>query len=168
MLLRPAIAGDENEVAGVHVRTWQAAYRGLLPDAYLDGLRPEAGAMRYTFGTADRGGRQTVVATDGGAVRGFATVGPSRDEDRPDSGELYALYVDPGSWSGGYGRALIREARALLRATGATHACLWVLVGNERAQRFYGIDGWRPDGERRLDEVRGVTVDELRYERRLP
>ena len=27
------------EVARVHVRSWQAGYRGLLPDAYLDGLR---------------------------------------------------------------------------------------------------------------------------------
>jgi hypothetical protein len=32
------------DVARAHVRSWQAGYRGLLqvlPDAYLDGLRPE-------------------------------------------------------------------------------------------------------------------------------
>ena len=28
-------------VARVHVRSWQVGYRGLLPDAYLDGLRAE-------------------------------------------------------------------------------------------------------------------------------
>ena len=38
--LRRAVPGDENEVAEVHVRSWQVAYRGLLPDAYLDALRP--------------------------------------------------------------------------------------------------------------------------------
>ena len=30
---------DALEVAGVHVRAWQSAYRGLLPDEHLDGLR---------------------------------------------------------------------------------------------------------------------------------
>ena len=39
MFLRPAEPDDAMEVARVHVRSWQAGYRGLLPDAYLDGLR---------------------------------------------------------------------------------------------------------------------------------
>ena len=41
MLLRPAEPQDAMGVARVHVRSWQAGYRGLLPDAYLDGLRAE-------------------------------------------------------------------------------------------------------------------------------
>jgi hypothetical protein len=39
MFLRRAEPADAMEVARVHVRSWQVAYRGLLPDAYLDGLR---------------------------------------------------------------------------------------------------------------------------------
>jgi hypothetical protein len=39
--VRPARPDDALPVAGVHVRSWQAAYRGLLPDDYLDGLRAE-------------------------------------------------------------------------------------------------------------------------------
>ncbi len=53
MLLRPAEPADAMAVARVHVRSWQAAYRGLLPDAYLDGLRPEDRAARYDFATED-------------------------------------------------------------------------------------------------------------------
>jgi hypothetical protein len=49
MLLRRAEPGDAMDVARVHVRSWQAGYRGLLPDAYLDGLRPEERAGRYNF-----------------------------------------------------------------------------------------------------------------------
>ena len=47
-------------------------------------------------------------------------------------------------------------------------AVLWVLIGNERAKRFYRLDGWIPDGQRRDEEVHGITVDELRYRRPLP
>ena len=48
-LIRPAGPDDALAVARVHVRSWQVAYRTLLPDEYLDGLRPEERARRYTF-----------------------------------------------------------------------------------------------------------------------
>ena len=60
------------------------------------------------------------------------------------------------------------EARERLGGGGFTEAVLWVLVGNERAERFYRIDGWWPDGRRRQDLVWGVTVDEVGYRRPLP
>jgi hypothetical protein len=40
MDIRTARMQDVPEIAAVHVRSWQAAYRGLLPQAYLDGLDP--------------------------------------------------------------------------------------------------------------------------------
>ena len=168
MLLRPAEPGDEAEVAGVHVRSWQVAYRGLLPDDYLDGLRPEDRAARYSFGDSGPGRPATVVAIDDGAICGFATVGPSPDDDRPGAGELHGIYVDPTTWGRGVGRALMADARERLGVQGFETGLLWVLVGNERAARFYRIDGWLPDGSRRFAEVHGVTVDEVRYCRALP
>jgi hypothetical protein len=57
--VRTATAGDAMEVAKVHVRSWQAAYRGLVPDSYLDALRPEDRAARYTFGAAGGEGPTT-------------------------------------------------------------------------------------------------------------
>jgi len=167
MLLRRAVPGDELAVAGVHVRSWQKAGRGLLPDQYLDELRPEDRAARYSFGDDEPGRPVTVVAVDQDVVRGFVTIGPSRDTDRERSGELFALYVDPDSWGLGIGRALMNEARGRLTRLSFEEAILWVLVGNERAERFYRVDGWLLDGARRLDEVHGVTVDEVRYHRML-
>jgi hypothetical protein len=59
-------------------------------------------------------------------------------------------------------------ARAQLLRQGFLEGVLWVLVGNDRAQRFYRVDGWLPDGTRRDQEVWGITVDEIRYRRPLP
>jgi len=39
--VRHAAVGDAPALGRVHVRAWQAAYRGQMPDDYLDGLRPE-------------------------------------------------------------------------------------------------------------------------------
>ncbi|MEJ6553652.1 hypothetical protein PQI51_01275 [Microbacterium esteraromaticum] len=38
MLIRPASVDDAHDLAVVHVRSWQQAYRGLMPQAVLDGL----------------------------------------------------------------------------------------------------------------------------------
>lgn len=62
---------------------------------------------------------------------------------------------------------LIGAARRGLTDQRYSEAVLWVLTGNERAEQFYRIDGWRPDGQRRLQEVHGIEVDELRYVRSL-
>lgn len=154
-------------VAGVHVRSWRAAYRTLLPDDYLDQLRPEDRAQRYDFASLDPRQPRTIVAVEDGLICGFATTAPSRDPDLADHGELCALYVDPARWSRGMGVALVSAARGRLVELGFLKAFLWVLAGNVRADRFYQIDGWAPDGVRRTDSVWGVTVDELRYQRGL-
>ena len=166
--LRHAQPGDEDAVAKVHVASWQAAYRGLLPDSYLDALDPLQRASRYSFAASGSGDPVTTVAVDGNMICGFATTSPSRDADLPGIGELTAIYVHPGWWSRGVGRDLLGAARSRLAAQGYSAALLWVMVGNERAEGFYRIDGWRPDGSRRLDEIHGVTVDEVRYRRALP
>jgi ribosomal protein S18 acetylase RimI-like enzyme len=177
MLLRPAEPQDAMAVARVHVRTWQAAYRTLLPDDYLDQLRPEDRAQTYDFASLDPRKPQTIVAVeeglgrDGlgrdGLIRGFATTAPSRVPDLPHHGELCALHVDPESWGRGVGVALITEARARLVELGFRKGFLWVLAGNLRADRFYRMDGWAPDGVKRTDSVWAVTVKEVRYQREL-
>jgi GNAT superfamily N-acetyltransferase len=165
MLLRPAEPEDAMGVARVHVRSWQAGYRGLLPDAYLDGLRAEERAQRYRFESDNLREPVTVVAIEDGVIRGFATTAPARDSDTPEHGEVFALYVDPEWWGRGFGAALIFAARTRLVDDGFRHAVLWLLAGNARADRFYRIDGWAPDGLSRRDTVWGVTVNEVRYRR---
>jgi GNAT superfamily N-acetyltransferase len=167
MLLRPAEPEDAIAVARVHVRSWQVAYRTLLPDDYLDQLRPEDRADRYDFASTDPRKPQTIVAVEGGHIRGFATTMPSREPDLKDQGELCALYVDPDHWSRGIGVVLVSDARRRLSELGFRSAMLWVLAGNARADRFYRIDGWAPDGTRRTDSMWGATVDEVRYQRKL-
>jgi ribosomal protein S18 acetylase RimI-like enzyme len=168
MLLHTAEPADAEAVAAVHVRSWKVAYRGLLPDEYLDRLRPQDRAPHYTFG--DRGPHRplTTVATEHGEICGFATTGPSRDADRVGSGELYALYVDPASWNLGVGRALMSDARERLANAGFADAYLWVLEGNTRAERFYRLAGWTPEGSRRPEEHWGVVVQETCYRTALP
>jgi GNAT superfamily N-acetyltransferase len=170
--LREAQRGDELAVAEVHVRSWQEAYRGLMPDEYLDALDPRDRATRYTFEAADPAAPTTVLAVRAGAdgegsILGFMTICPSRDGDAPGLGEVVALYVDPDRHLGGVGRLLMAEARRRLREAGFTEALLWVLDGNDRAARFYEREGWSPDGATRVEHPYGVVSNVSRFRRRL-
>jgi GNAT superfamily N-acetyltransferase len=168
--IRAASPEDALAVARVHVRSWQVAYRGLIPQAYLDSLKPEVWAARYAFHRTDPDRPTTLVAVDAlgaGDIRGLAMTSPYRGDDLPNVAELLAIYVDPEHWDSGVGRLLIVAAREQLRRNGFTHAALWVLDGNVRARRFYERDGWASDGARQTKTIAGASLDEVRYRRTL-
>lgn len=165
MIIRVATVDDATGIGQVHVRSWQHTYRGHMPQEHLDGLQPEqraAGWRRY-LQRDDRDGEEVFVAEDDGNIAGFAAVGRSRDDDLPTSGELRAIYVDPECLGLGYGRELMKGALDLLRRGDYADALLWVLAGNERAQRFYSNGGWQPDGATKRDDQFGFTMEEVRY-----
>lgn len=165
--IRDASPEDALAIAGVHVRSWQAAYRGLIDDDFLDRLRPEERAARYEFGAERAEAPRTIVALEDREIIGFATTGPCRDEDAREAGELYALYVDPPRWRSGAGRLLLAEATERMRRENLREAVLWVLRGNERAEHFYELGGWRRDGAERWEQPYGVVSRVIRMRRRL-
>jgi GNAT superfamily N-acetyltransferase len=168
VVIRLAMPADAMNVARVHVRAWQHAYRGLMPDAPLDALDPAERAARYTFGTDDPTRPTTLLADDDGAIVGFTTIGPAKTSlDFPGAGEVYALNVDPERWRQGVGRVLLAEACTRLAARGHTLAVLWMLVGNTRASRFYETLGWALDDGRRTETVWGIEAHQMRYHRAL-
>lgn len=165
MILRTAVPDDAMPVARVHVRAWQVAYRGLIPDDLLQGMRAEERAQRYNFAGCDPARSRTLVALEAHTVLGFATIAPARDAEAAGQGELCALYVEPDCWGRGIGQALAAAARADLYRHGFRKAVLWVVASNARAQRFYRAGGWSLDELRRAQQVWNVTLDTVRYSR---
>ena len=51
--VRPATAGDADAIARVQVETWRAAYRAIVPAAFLAGLDHAERAERWRRGFAD-------------------------------------------------------------------------------------------------------------------
>jgi ribosomal protein S18 acetylase RimI-like enzyme len=167
--MRRARESDAQPIAVVHVKTWQRAYRGLVPAAVLDSL--DVGT-RERFWQREIGmlppDRRPWIAESGPDVVGFVAAGPSHDEGAwPSTGEVYAIYVLPECWSRGVGRSLLAHAERDLRAHGYTNATLWVFGDNERTKSFYEAAGWRADGTEKTDEFGGVGLLELRYRKAL-
>ncbi|WP_433343601.1 N-acetyltransferase family protein [Streptomyces sp. CA-253872] len=156
---------DLPRVMRLRARAWAAAYDGLVPAAYLDGMDPAAEARaRAEWFAKSRGHVTDLLALDtGGELLGWACYGLPRPGAGP-AGELFALYAAPERVGTGVGRRLVEEVHARL----AGPVTLWVLAGNSRARRFYTRFGYRPDGTERPDdygEWGGPVLRELRYVR---
>jgi ribosomal protein S18 acetylase RimI-like enzyme len=170
--VRRARIDDVPGIATVHVRSWQAAYKGLLPQDYLDRLDPadRVTLWRNAVLNADWPGRGVLVAVLDGTLCGFAGFGPTRDADGDPrrTGEVYAIYLHPAAWSKGFGRDLMTGALASLAGAGYAQATLWVLDSNARARQFYANAGWAQDGAVTHDDSDGFAMTEVRYRRQLP
>jgi RimJ/RimL family protein N-acetyltransferase len=158
---------DAEAMGAVHVRAWQAAYRGgLMPDDYLESLSAEERAEMWRTAIGQPLGprrARLVVDDEYGTLIGFIVVGPEDgDEDTP-TGELFAINVDPDHWGTGAGRVLHDAGVDALIDAGFDRAVLWVHPDNERARSFYESLGWQSDGVVRQAEVLGVEVPEVRY-----
>jgi GNAT superfamily N-acetyltransferase len=146
LLIRPATPGDARSVAEVHVGSWRHAYRGMLPDEYLDRLSVDEREAMWHEAFADGTSGAFVAEMDGG-IAGFASFAPSRDDDASEGvGEIPAIYVAPSELGRGVGRELLAAATRALREGGYRRATLWVLEANARARRFYEKAGWNWDG----------------------
>lgn len=160
-IVRWARPEDAEALADVHVSSWQEAYAGIFPQAFLEGL-DRASRVRWWRRFIDGGAMVHVSESDG--VVGFCHVDDSDDDGW---GEVFSIYVHPDRWGEGHGRELLAAGEATLASKGHRRALLWVLEANERGRSFYERQGWKVGKPMRVEEIGGVQVTELRYEKDL-
>lgn len=133
--------GDAAAIAAVHTLSWRSAYRGHLPDAFLDGDLAAEHVAGWTRRFAGRAGTLTVVARGpDGALAGFAHT--MIDHDPRLGSFLDNLHVRPELRRHGIGRRLLAETAARLRDAGASGGLyLDVIETNEPARAFYAALG---------------------------
>lgn len=152
----------------VHVLAWQAAYRGIMPDEFLDSMSPDRVASSWRNAMAadpQPPGDRRLVAVWHGEVVGIALVSAERTDPDGEVGELVLINVEPRAWGQGVGMELLSGCCEALAELGYAEAVLWVARENARARRFYEREGWRPDGAKRVEVIAGATVVDARYRR---
>lgn len=153
----------------MHTRSWQVGYAHAFPAEALAAISVAEREARWRSRLeALESGTLMYVAEVDGEVAGWVIVGASEDDDAGDGvGEVYGIYVDPGSWGRGVGAAVMAAGLDAMRSLGFEEATLWVLEDNPRARRFYERGGWSVDGARKQRELLDAEVDTVRYRRAL-
>jgi len=166
--IRLAQIRDAFDISSIHVRAWQKAYHQLLPQKYLAELNI---SERQTMWTKEleksQQNKNVFVIEVEKQVRGFIVFGVSSINVTSKVGEIHAINIDPVYWNQGLGSLLLDYALHQLKKDGFHEAILWVLPTNNRAIRFYESRDWRSNGNIRSQELFGINVDEVCYERAL-
>lgn len=167
---RPATIDDAPGIAAAHMRGWQVAYKGIVPDAFLDAMvladRVERWRENLKATELPNGlpAPSDYVAEVDDQVVGFANVGVFRKEaDNPRAGELWAMYVHPDHWGTGAGYALMQATMDQFTRDAIETAYLWVLEDNAQARRFYERQGWSADDVTETESIGGVDIISRRY-----
>jgi len=151
-------ADDLNEVSSIYAQSWKHAYRGLIPQGFLDEIQDTGWSGRLLAE-----GRTHFVAQESGRLIGTASVCASRWEQHADCGEIISIYFLPQYTGRGFGAALFGRCIDELKGRGFKRIILWVLEGNLAARRFYEKNGFVCTGEYRDDNIGGKPVREVLY-----
>ena len=162
-MIRPATAADASAIARVRIDTWRTAYRGLVPDAYLDAMDVEQSvALWQRVLDADAPNASVFVADHAGEVIGFAAANRLAEPRHALDAELSAVYVRREWQRAGIGRQLVLAAARAQRASGATGLIVWSISGNKPARAFYEALGGTVIVEQPF-EWDGVPLTETGY-----
>ena len=163
-VFRDVHSDDVRGIAEVHVRSWQAAYQGQVPDSYLEGLSVAKRELAWTEILKDQM-RGVLVAEDEGRIVGFSSFGPVRDKEKNRllTGGIYSIYVLEEFWNLGIGRTLMENSLTALERDGFGSVKVWVLETNQRARSFYEKFGFKTDGVRRTEKREDFELREIRY-----
>lgn len=162
MHVRPASKHDIPAISRVHVESWRTAYRGIIPDAFLDGLSYQKHEERHHRYMSKPDTLYFVAESAAAEIIGFLMGGRERTGDPQYTGEIYAIYLLHDHRRQGTGSALVAHWAEGLQRTGITSAMVWVLANNTPAIRFYQQTGGKYLREQTI-EIGGVSLKEHAY-----
>ena len=163
VVLRTPAVWDAGAIARVHALSWKSAYRGIVPDEFLDAIEVDAWAERHRRNMAeDPEGFVSYVAEVDEEIVGWALGGPNRSESSEFASELFTIYLLPEYLRQGIGRMLIAAVAKSLVACGFSSMNVWVLAENWPARRFYEALGGIYLSEKEVT-IGGVSLMEVSY-----
>jgi GNAT superfamily N-acetyltransferase len=161
--IRPAVAGDARAIAEVHVRSHRSTYKGIFPDALLDGLSVDSRESGWRDLLAKAAPPSlTLVACDAeDRVVGFLSGGRERTGQLARDGEIYAIYLLLEAQGRGVGTLLVRRFAREMKVHGLASMAVWVL-GLNPSRRFYEALGGQLLTERQIERG-GQSFTEVAY-----
>ena len=162
--IRKAMPSDAAEISNVHINSWREAYRGLLPEAFLND-RPLYFKSRYELWKMilENADQMIFVAecSQNGVV-GFISGDHGREPEYKDYAEVQCLYLLEKYHHQKIGFKLLKSFFDKAKARGFQKAYLWVLKDNPTIN-FYKKTGGFFNGHSQEENIAGQNATEFCY-----
>lgn len=142
MIIRPAKLEDSPGIARVQVTSYQSAYAGIFPPAYLNHFTCEEQTQDWhELLSAEMADKIFVAANPAGEIVAYALGRPHVSDLPPYDSELLALHVLPEYQRQGIGKRLFSAVAEALSESGCQSLFLWVLAQNPACQFYEKLGG---------------------------
>ena len=152
--VRKMTADDIEAVRRLYTVGWQNAFKGIVPQDYLDQLNLDHWAPPLDG---------AYVLTDGEKIMGTSSISAARDESFHGWGEIISIYILPELIGQGYGHILFDFVKDKLLELGYHNIYLNVFEENTRARNFYEKHDFSWNGDRIPSNIQGKELNEMRY-----
>lgn len=160
MKIRKATLADARGIARVHVDSWIATYKGIVPDAYLNQLSYNTREQLWNENLKDN--NNYVAENEDGQIIGFADGGKERTGKYATfEGELYSIYILPHCQEQGIGGSLLGKVVDDIREKGMNSLLVWVLADNRSCGFYEKLGGQEVD--RKTVTISGKELSEIAY-----
>lgn len=149
---------DRLAISKIYEESWKYAYRGIVPQSYLEKIPEGQWAPRI-----EEDNRKNLVMIREEKLIGTSSFGRSRMAEMKEFGEIISLYLLPEVMGNGYGSLLLKAALAELSKMGFDKVFLWVLEENYRARHFYEKFGFVQSERCLVTEIGGKRLNEVQY-----
>lgn len=163
-MIRKAVKEDVMVISKIHVDGWKVAYKGILPEDFLQNRSYEEQCSKWNnryFNNKDTTEIVLVAEKEEGEVVGFISLDTVSKEVGVD-GSIGALYIDKNQQGKGYGTALFKAAVEILKEQGAKSFLLTAFKENKKACSFYDSLGGRVLSEK-IEIIGGVEAIGVTY-----
>lgn len=161
-IIKAATINDVKIISEIYALSWKCAYKGIVPQKYLDELGLDFWVPRFQTWMSLKRLKAGILYIDN-IPAGCVTYRSSRDEKLSNWGEIPSIYLHPNYYHKGYGKNLLNYALDKLKNYGYSNCYLWVLSGNNNAKKFYEKNGFKFNGDTCISIIMSKNLTELRY-----
>jgi len=159
IMIRKALPEDARDYTNCHISIWQSAYKGIVPEEYLNNLSAQVEPLveKYINIFKNPGDCEYYCVMLSGKMIGFIVINLG-------TAEIWAVYLLEAFWGKGYGKEMLHFAINELKRAEHNEIALWVFEDNNRARRLYEKNNFSFDGTKRVVSKYGdVPLVQIRY-----
>ena len=159
--VRKSRLSDLEQITLIHVKSWETAFKGLMPERYINNYTLEDRNAEW-LSVLGSGSESLIVAEDNNKLVGFLSY-----SENVNFLNLSKLYLCPSMYGEGVGGLLMKQMENEALTASLDLIRLYVLDNNKSAINFYSKQGFEFGDGFESEEFEGETIIDLLMEKRL-